>query len=316
MNEDNQLRASVRTLRVVYGPWFRRLHSLTRGKVSEKRLFRAVPGQPVSFTTDDGLRLSGRIYAADTSIRPAIVFLHSSDPAGQLHGLYLALAQIFVDAGYLVLTFNRRGYRGSDAPQDLRSFNMRQLASDVTAVITALLATGRAHPERIILYGHSRGAGIVLPALLADQRIWAGIMHCPPAWNKQRITGNNARDRALFVERFWRYLTVQEPIPESIFLKLAADLDLLSRPELLARRHAPFLILDGELEGDAVRAFGQTVLEQTPPPSSHITIPGADHYCNTANFGRLVIYDAAALRRLTAAIIQWLRVIETRHENQ
>lgn len=61
----------------------------------------------------------------------------------------------FAARGYMVAAMDVRGYGGSSKPQAIAAYSMRELASDVAAVVDAL-GSGRA-----ILFGHDWGAPIV-----------------------------------------------------------------------------------------------------------------------------------------------------------
>lgn len=61
----------------------------------------------------------------------------------------------FASQGYTVAAMDVRGYGGSSKPRDIARYTMRELASDVAAVIEAM------SDEPVVLFGHDWGAPIV-----------------------------------------------------------------------------------------------------------------------------------------------------------
>jgi pimeloyl-ACP methyl ester carboxylesterase len=61
----------------------------------------------------------------------------------------------FARQGYSVAAMDVRGYGGSSKPHDIASYTMRELTSDVAAVIDAM------SDEPVVLFGHDWGAPIV-----------------------------------------------------------------------------------------------------------------------------------------------------------
>lgn len=61
----------------------------------------------------------------------------------------------FASQGYTVVAMDVRGYGGSSKPRDIARYTMRELASDVAAVIEAM------SDEPVVLFGHDWGAPIV-----------------------------------------------------------------------------------------------------------------------------------------------------------
>jgi pimeloyl-ACP methyl ester carboxylesterase len=61
----------------------------------------------------------------------------------------------FAQQGYAVAAMDVRGYGGSSKPHDIASYTLRELASDVAAVIEAM------SDEPVVLFGHDWGAPIV-----------------------------------------------------------------------------------------------------------------------------------------------------------
>lgn len=308
------LAARLRTARVIAGPPLRWLHSALHGRLRQKRLQRPPAGQPLTIPTPDGLTLSALFYPSlgpQASLpAPAFLILHGWDPLGQRHGYYLALAAALTRRGYHVMTLNLRGYPGSGVPEDPAGFNLTALTNDVRAALQTLRTLPGVDPQRLVLFGHSYGAGLVLPTLAAEPELWRAVVHGPSIWVEERITGDESGSlgpqHAFFHERYWRYMRLREPIPLEVYLRVKQDLYLLEQLDCLAPGHAPLLLLDGGAEGPDTWRFLRLLYERLPRPVSYYTIPGADHFCNTAAIGPLLVVDVPVIESLCEYLDVWL----------
>lgn len=131
------------------------------------------PAEASSFRTADipardGVVLSGNVFTPDTpGLHPALIFITSwATPNIE----YLAQAQQFADAGYVVLSYTPRGFFASGGyietagPKDV---------NDVTDVINWLLANTPSDAARIGAAGISYGSGLSLLGSAFDSRIRA-----------------------------------------------------------------------------------------------------------------------------------------------
>ena len=109
-------------------------------------------------------------------------------------------------AGFRVAAIDVRGYGGSDKPQPIEAYTMRQLTADVAGVIDALSPDAPA-----VLIGHDWGAPIVwTTSILYRPRVRAVIGMSVP------YLGRPSRPpldlyRAVFRDRFFYQLYFQEP---------------------------------------------------------------------------------------------------------
>ncbi|MFE5158020.1 alpha/beta fold hydrolase [Streptomyces sp. NPDC056697] len=122
---------------------------------------------------DGGVKLAANVVApadADASRRLPLVVLPTSWALPQVE--YLAQARKLAEAGYVVLTYNSRGFWQSGGkietagPPDI---------ADASKVIDWALANTPADPDHIGMAGLSYGAGISLLAAGADPRIKAVV---------------------------------------------------------------------------------------------------------------------------------------------
>ena len=113
--------------------------------------------RPVSFDASDGVRLEGRLFGVGTRA----VVLSQMRPADQRS--WFAFADRLADAGYLVLTFDFRGYcPGGDGGCSAGDHDIASIWQDVTGAIAYLRTEQRA--TSIALVGASMGGTASLVA--------------------------------------------------------------------------------------------------------------------------------------------------------
>jgi pimeloyl-ACP methyl ester carboxylesterase len=116
----------------------------------------AATGRAVSFTTEDGVTLGGHVFGSGS----AGVILAHMYPADQTS--WYPTAQRLAQAGYLVLTFDFRGYGESGGSKQIALIDR-----DVSAAITQIRQEGAAS---VVLAGASMGG---TAALIAGDRAQA-----------------------------------------------------------------------------------------------------------------------------------------------
>ncbi len=134
------------------------------GDPSELKL----PFENVSFTTDDGVRLSGWFIPAPGS-RKAVVFVHGHGGIMQ-EGLRYATA--LHGAGFSLLMFNQRLHSGSDKSYVSMGYYEK---TDVKAAVDYLVNSRKA--GTVGLMGFSLGASTGILAMAQDKRIQAGLFN-------------------------------------------------------------------------------------------------------------------------------------------
>lgn len=125
----------------------------------------------MNITARDGTVLKANLYSPTNTVpatpRPAIVFINSWG----LNNLeYLAQAQQFADAGYVVLSYTTRGFYDSGGTIDTAG---PKDVADFQDAVSWLLANTAADPARVGAAGISYGSGISLLGAAADPRIKA-----------------------------------------------------------------------------------------------------------------------------------------------
>ncbi len=110
----------------------------------------ASPGVPVTFATEDGVTLGGHLFGSG---KAGIVLSHMY-PSDQTS--WFSAAQRLASAGYLVLTFDFRGYGESGGEKQIAKIDL-----DVTAAISEIQERGAAS---VVLAGASMGGTASLVA--------------------------------------------------------------------------------------------------------------------------------------------------------
>jgi hypothetical protein len=127
-------------------------------------------GRPVIFYSE-GVKLAGDLFLPD-DLRPGekragIVLCHGYTG---VRNLYLPdIARILNGAGYVVLTFDHKGWGDSDGPPARLAPYSR--VADVQAALSFLAAQQEADPERLGIYGTSYGGATVIFVAAIDLRV-------------------------------------------------------------------------------------------------------------------------------------------------
>lgn len=118
-------------------------------------------------TASDGTRLSVR--DSGERDRPALLL---ADGIGCDGYIWKYVREAF-EADFRIIHLHHRGHGASDAPDDLRTLTVRQLAEDLWTVLDAL------EIDRAILWGHSMGVQVTLEAAsLKPERVLAVLPTC------------------------------------------------------------------------------------------------------------------------------------------
>jgi dipeptidyl aminopeptidase/acylaminoacyl peptidase len=221
-----------------------------RGKTTPRYLTRTSPKnlngalqipEKVTFTSKDGLRISGMLYKPGNSKpgerHPAVLWIHGG-PEGQ-DGFHLDLwAQYLAQQGYVVLEPNYRGSTGYG--EKFRNLNVEDSGGgemdDVAAGAHYLVDKGLADPKRLAIGGGSHGGTMVAYAVTKY-----------PTLFQAAIEMYGVVDRATFLERTNR--------PSSIRWTMKMGGPPAEKPDVYQRANSlsrvadiqtPLLILHGE----------------------------------------------------------------------
>lgn len=240
---------------------------------------------------------------------PAIVFCHGGTPIGRKLAIYVIAARQLAERGYVVLTFDFRGFGESDDPPHFESASDLDFTQDVSAALSYLAKLNAVNAGRLFLVGHSFGAGVVLPTSVKDHRVRKTVSISPPR-NTQRLQyGKDALDPLYPTKRLSGDMGIAPPIAPEIFyphLREYAAEEILRYPN-----HPPLLLIDGSEETSQDRCFLASVASQLREPKKYVTIAGADHYYGTRRDQNGatgdVAHDAAPMTAVVSAIDAWFK---------
>lgn len=180
--------------------------------------------EDTSFVSGPGIRLAARIYrpSPDTDRKAGIAFCHGF--GGTKEGTPPPMARLFAERGFTVLTFDYRGFGGSEGSKG-RLVPSEQV-EDAIHALEFLARDAAVNPEQICLYGNSFGGGVSLLAAIDCVRVKALVLSVPvvsgPRWLR-----SICKDDADFNERRGRAM-------DAISRKTASgDMELVDRFEIM-----------------------------------------------------------------------------------
>ena len=145
--------------------------------------------QPFGLQVGDGRELLGIIHAPDQpGPRPTVVVCHGFKGFMDW-GFFPFLAELLAERGFAVVRFNFTGSGmrpGDELVTDTEAFRRATFSQDLRDLERVLssmgteIGEGCVDPERIGLFGHSRGGGIA--TLVAAQEAWRKRLRALVTW--------------------------------------------------------------------------------------------------------------------------------------
>jgi pimeloyl-ACP methyl ester carboxylesterase len=294
-------------IRLTIAPIGKKVLSVSSGSIVNDRIYVDRHGEEIDFYNQD-IRLAGTLYKPETEgSYPGIVLLHGSTPEGRKLGIYRLLGKELAEKGYVVLSFDFRGYGESDDPASVNSIADFDTVSDTQSAINYLNSLKEVSGQPSFIIGHSGGAEEAIIAGIDDPRIKKIVLIGPPRRVHERFGSVDDPEFAYFQRRMMRYMGLSQPIPDQIYLDISRSMDLASYLDYFTQpEHKPILLIDGMLEDEKDRQYLQQIYSSMTGPKKHITLSNADHYANIANLGFIIFYDQEAQKRLINEITAWL----------
>lgn len=278
------------------------------------RTRRSAPG-PVTTKEADflsgGVRLRGTLYMPGRSgPYPGIVLAHGRTELGRRHPLFVVMAEGLAEKGYLVLTFDFRGFGQSEAPHEVHTPNDLDFRTDVSQALTFLLETRLVNPRRMFLVGHSFGGGVVLAAGLADSRVNKVVSLSPPRRCYELYFGEHPTNRSDLQRMMAQCMHLPRSVPMELLYPVLSQLIpdiLLNHPQ-----HPPVLFIQGGLEDGRDLAFLKGVFDRMTDPKGYEVVDEAQHYFGvqrdaTAASAATAVYRPKIMKELIDLINNWFR---------
>jgi pimeloyl-ACP methyl ester carboxylesterase len=276
--------------------------SLYRSIKGDFSVHLSVEGGPLHFQSGK-LNIAGTLLGIDSnpnSQQPAVLIVHGSTPQGRRLGLYRLLMQKLAERGFVVMAIDLRGFGQSDDPPDLVDPKSFDFVEDVASAYHYLERMPEIDPERIFLVGHSFGADVALSTVARSGYGFKKIALIGPGRRFIERAGRpDAVEFEYFQRRDMRYMGLDEPIPTGVYIRYRPGIAIENHSQYLSEKtHIPIFLVDCELEGQEEHHFLRNIFQAIRGEKAYFTIPGADHYINTANIGPVVFYDAKPMSLL------------------
>ncbi|MDE0389228.1 MAG: alpha/beta fold hydrolase [Rhodospirillales bacterium] len=287
--------------------------------------------ESVSFYSE-GVRLEGDLYrpkGADADeLRAGIVLCHGYTG---VKSLYLPdNARVLTEAGYVVLTFDYKGWGASEGPRTrLAPFSR---VADVQAALTYLGTRPGVDPTHLGLYGTSYGGATAVWAAALDERVrcvvsvvgigdgrrWMRSVRRPDEWHdlleharedreQAVISGKSApaeRDEVLMQDRASAALSAAQRAnnPDAVSTVPASFIDetLSFHADWVVGKIAPrpLLIITTEDDRLVPPEESQSLYDHAGEPKKLIVLKGYGHYD---------VYTEPAFGEVMAATLSWYR---------
>jgi len=247
-------------------------------------------GKGVEFESD-GLTLVGTIYGIENeTVHPGVVIIHGSTPVGRKLPLYRILSKKLVDNGYIVLTYDARGFGESDDPKEIDVVESWNYTCDAIHAVSYLCSFKNVNKSRIYVIGHSFGAQAAMSAGIADGLIKKIVAIGPSRRVTSRILEKNAPDLEYFWERFSRDRELEKLVNLTVFLDVTSKSSDMYN-DYFYEGHIPLFLIDGELEGEDDKIFLRETFKNMTEPKGYFTLNDTGHYCNTTSIGNFLVYN-------------------------
>ncbi len=293
---------------------------LEQGRIRDLYQQLVVKGKAFAFTRPSteivfksgGLTLRGSLYMpGGKGPFPGIVLTHGGTKLGRQLSLYRILSRELTRRGYVVLSFDFRGFGESENPVKFETPEDLDFIEDLKQAVSFLLSVKGVDASKLYLLGHSFGAGVVIPAGITDPRVKKIISIAPGRRAEELIWSENAPFKDYPQQR----LSDDMQIPEIQKLSnefLHPILRYITIDTILAHpEHPPVLLIDGEREDRKDLFFLKNLYARMTEPKAYTTIHNADHYFGTlrddGGFYSIVTYWENIVEELVELIDSWLR---------
>lgn len=127
------------------------------------------PPQPVQWSSEGNTLAGGLIVPPGAGPHPAAILVHGSGPGRYDDPAFIVHANAFLEAGFAVLTYDKRGSGGSSGTLALADYD--DLAGDLASAVQWLRRQPGIDAARIGLVGRSEGAWVSAIAASRDPAI-------------------------------------------------------------------------------------------------------------------------------------------------
>ena len=179
--------------------------------------------EDLTFFSGPGLRLAARLYLPDAKAnrKTGIVFCHGF--GGVKNGTPVGLSALLAQHGYTVLTFDYRGFGGSEGRAN--HLVPAEQVEDTVNAIEYLAQRPGIDPRRVGIYGTSFGGGIAILAANRSERLRAAFITVPVMSGDQWLRS---------VNRFHEYVAMKARAFEAIAHKtISGQMEMVDRFDIV-----------------------------------------------------------------------------------
>jgi dienelactone hydrolase len=248
------------------------------------------PSQSFTHELDNGKSLHGIVDLPEQSgPRPTVVICHGFKGFMEW-GFFPYLAQLLAERGLVAIRFNLTGSGmepGEELvtrPLDFRNATFSQDLAELQSLLEAVsdhLLPDRIEPDRLGLFGHSRGGGTAL--LAASRDPWKSRLRALVTW-----AGVSTFDRLNEAEKqYWRERgevpVVNARTGQELMIDVNVLRDLEAHPDELdlvragEAREAPWLIVHGDDDETVPVDEARLLAKEAGSPCELVVVDGGSH---------------------------------------
>jgi len=221
----------------------------------------------------EGIILKGQVYLPDVIPAPALCLCHGMPRGGVAipgdRG-YAGLAERFVRAGFVTITFNFRGAGESEGDFDIRGWTR-----DLETVVDFIHGIKEVDKSRISLMGFSAGAAVSIYIAARDRRVAAVIACACPDISRL------AKDRELAESVISEYREIgvikDTQFPPSIEEWMQGFSEVYSGGWVEKLSPRPILIIHGDEDDVVSQTSAWNLYERAGDPKEILIVNGAGH---------------------------------------
>ena len=233
--------------------------------------------QPVEFHASDGTALFAWFMPARGEAHGTVLFLHGN---AQNISAHFANVGWMPAAGFNVLTFDYRGYGGSEGRPTLAGVQL-----DIDAALRVLLARPDIDPDRIIVFGQSLGGALAIYY----------VAHSKYRSHIRAVVADSAfADYRLVAKEKMADFFITWPL--QWLPDYTVDNDYAPRASVAAIAPIPLLLITGEQDGIVSPHHSQMLYDAAHEPKALWEIPDRGHI--------QALRDAAVRKRLTDFLLR------------
>jgi pimeloyl-ACP methyl ester carboxylesterase len=248
--------------------------------------------------------LVGKIYYPPGLFRkqyPGFLFVHGMLEQGKNATVYSRLAELLARRGYLVLTFDLRGFGDSSKAARLRAADELDFISDVEAALSYMLRQLPVDRENVTIAGHSLGANLAFTVGSRAKMV-------------RNIIALSAGDYVLpehYPAEFKQHFV--DRLKNAIHCDLSPDdWDRLERPLVLSQylplrdpKNVLIIVTDCEAAGTAY--YNRLLYSELNARKKFLVIPDSNHNLGFDQAGGNELVDPRPLRLIAAGIDEWIK---------